>query len=142
MNDTEELLKECNAGCKTAVNSMEEALSHAQSAELRLTLERYRDRHAALGDDCHRLLSEAGEDGRDPHPIARAMTWFGTEVKLMFNGDDAHVAGLMADGCSMGIKTTGRYKNRYPAASGEARGVADGIIGAEEELLHELLPFF
>ncbi|MBP5210093.1 MAG: hypothetical protein J6125_04440, partial [Clostridia bacterium] len=69
-NDTLSLLRECNAGCKSATNSMEQIGSFVKDEGLRSLLDEYNRRHAELGDKCHTLLNEAGHEEKDPRPIA------------------------------------------------------------------------
>ena len=140
--DTKNLLRECNAGCKIAVNSLETALLYAKDPEIRAVLERCRERHETLGEECGRMLHAEGDSGAEPHPMARVMSKLGTRMRLSVQNSNARISSLMADGCAMGIRSVGKYKNRYAAASPESRALADSIISAEEETLRDMVPFF
>ena len=55
--DTVKLLRECNAGIKMGVSSLDEVLPKVQSASLRSSLEKCRQAHGKLGDETHALLA-------------------------------------------------------------------------------------
>ncbi len=140
-SDTENLLKECNAGCKTAVDSLRLALTHTKSRELREILQKYYDRHAEIGGRTRQILNNAGCSGREPHAMARAMTRMSSGIGLSLSGGDGKVAALMYKGCAMGIRSVAKYRNEYEQADEESRGIAEEIIAVETEMERELLPF-
>ena len=139
--DTVFLLKECNAGCKSATNSMEQVLPMTTDEELYHMIKKYNKLHVELGDLCHEMLNRAGEDERDPHPVAKAASYLSTEVKLAFRSDTQKIATMMYDGCHMGIKSLRKYLNQYTAASDDAKHLTRRIIGVEEEFRDELAEY-
>ena len=143
MNDnTVKLLKECNAGCKSATNSMEQVLPFVKDDHpLHDILMRYNDEHIAIGDECHALLNKVHEDEKDPHPAAKVFSWISTEMKLMMDDQPEHVAELLSDGCHMGIKTVCKYKGDFPTASEAAKSLADGLVAVEDEMARSLRPY-
>lgn len=141
MNDTAALLKECNAGCKTAVNRMEQLQQYVKDPGLNQLLDRYRDRHTQLGEACHTLLSDIGMSEKDPQPIPAAMAKMGVAMKMAISPDTPHIADLLEDGCTMGIKSLARYRNQYAEASGQAKRITGELIDLECEMARELLAF-
>lgn len=140
-DDTIKLLKECNAGCKYATNSMEQVLPYIRDTDLRDLITKYNDRHIRIGDSCHSMLNSVNEDEKDPSSMARAMSWFSTEIKLMINDDKSKIADLMIDGCSMGIKSLSKYLNQYKGADSESVHLTQKLIKTEEDFMHELLVY-
>ncbi len=136
--DTVSLLKECNAGCKSATNSMEQVLPMIKNSELCQMVDKYNKMHVDFGDECHKLLNAVHEDERDPHPVAKAASWLSTEVKLAFRSDTPSIAVLLYDGCNMGIRSLLQYLHQYKDASEECKHLARRIIGAEEDFRDEL----
>ena len=57
-NDTVYLLKECDAGSKMAVASIDDMLDKVQSDDLKKLLTESREHHEKLGNDLHSLLIE------------------------------------------------------------------------------------
>ena len=58
--DTVELLRECDAGTKTAVNSFKEVLDNVQSQELMSLLQESLSEHQSIGDELHAILDKEG----------------------------------------------------------------------------------
>ena len=115
--DTIKLLRECDAGIKMGVSSIDEVLGNIKSDKLRRALKACRDEHVQLQDEIQVLLDEYHDDGKEPNPIAKGMSWIKTNVKMGMDESDHTVADLMTDGCNMGVKSLSRYLNQYAAAS-------------------------
>lgn len=136
--DTIELLKECNAGIKMGVNSIDEVLDKVSDEKLRNILIESKEEHQALGSETHKLLNELHDEGKEPNLMASGMSWLKTNVMLAMEKTDKTVADLITDGCDMGIKSLNRYINQYAAASAEAKKIAKCLIDIEERLSDEI----
>ena len=137
-NDTVNLLKECNAGIKMGVNSIDSVLPYVKSKEMKRALNACKDEHAKLGDKTHGMLNEAGKGAKDPHAFARLMSDITTRSKIIFDRSDQSIANIMTDGCNMGVKSLRRYMNRYENASDEAKEVTRELIQSEIDLINSL----
>ena len=138
MNHTTQLLKECDSGTKTAVSSIKEVLDNTSKGELLSLLTDSLRQHEEIGDEIHRLLSQAGESGKEPNPMAKAMSWLKINIKMMEKPEDKNIAHLMFDGCSMGVKQLSEYLNKYAEADDEAKRLAKRLINLEEKLAKDL----
>jgi len=138
MEDTEKLLKECDAGTKTAVNSIREVLDNVKSEELLSLLTDSLSEHEEIGNEISESLREMGGHGKDPNPMARVMSWMKINFKMLEKGDDKTVAALMLDGCNMGVKQLSAYINEYKNADDKSMRLAKRLINAEERLAKEL----
>ena len=136
--DTIHLLKECDAGTKMAVSSIDEVLDKPQSVKLKNILTESREHHEKLGKEIHQLLSEQGSEEKDPNPIAKGMTWLKTNVMTNMKNGDSTIADLLTDGCNMGIKSLQRYLNQYPAADHIAKDLCERLVSIEEQLCRDL----
>ena len=58
--------------------------------------------------------------------------------QLMEKPTDKTVAGLMTDGCNMGVKQLSVYLNKYPTADKSAKNIAEKLIREENSLLEKL----
>lgn len=132
--DTVNLLKECDSGTKTAVNSIKEVLDDVKSQKLRELLNDSLSEHESIGNEIHNYLDSCGESGKEPNPMARVMSWMKINFKLMENKSDETVANLMFDGCSMGVKQLSEYLNSYTLAEDSAKRLAKRLINEEENL--------
>lgn len=137
-NDTINLLKECDAGAKMAVVSIDEILEKTKDAKLKKILEGSKAEHRTLGDEIHTLLSQHGSEYKEPSPMAKGMSWLKTNMKMSLDESDATVADLITDGCDMGIKTLNKYLKQYAKASNTAKGLCKKLISIEEKLCKEL----
>lgn len=132
--DTIKLLRECDAGVKMGVASIDDVIGHTESDSLRTTLTRCRTEHQKLGTELQQLLGKYGDEGKNPNPIAKGMSWVKTNMKLSMEDSDSTVADLMVDGCNMGVKSLTRYLNQYQAADEKSKDLAKRLIRVEEQL--------
>lgn len=133
-NDTEKLLRECDAGTKMAVSSIDEVLGAVRNTQLRTLLDDSRIAHTQLGNEIHSLLGQSGTDTKNPNPISKGMSWLKTNVRLGMDTSDATVADLMTDGCNMGVKSLYKYLNEYEGADGASKGICNRLATIEEQL--------
>ena len=138
MNDTIELLKECDAGTNMAVVSIDEILEKTKDAKLKKILEQSKEEQRTLGNEIHTLLVQHGSDYKEPSPIAKGMSWLKSNVKMGLDDSDATVADLITDGCDMGIKTLNKYLNQYTQADNTSKGLCKKLISIEEKLCKDL----
>ena len=132
--DTIKLLRECDAGVKMGVASIEDVLDHTRDKGLHGALLDCKQQHEKLGDEIRRLLDRYHDDGKNPNPIAKGMSWMKTNMKLGMENSDATIADLMTDGCNMGVKSLSRYLNEYKAAEEYAKDIAKKLIHLEADL--------
>ncbi len=135
------LLKECNSGCKNATDSMEQIIPYIKDNCLKKLVEDYDKKHIELGDECHNMLNAAGEDEKDPSKVTKAMAWFGTEIKLAVDDSNSRIAEMLVDGCNMGIKSLSKYYNKYKQAETKVRDMVFELINIEQDFMNELLAF-
>ena len=136
--DTIKLLRECDAGVKMGVKSIEDVLDYVHDGKLKQRLEGSRREHAALGGWIEAELNRFRDTGKDPNPIAEKMSWIKTNAELMMNGTDQTVASLMTDGCNMGVKSLNRYLNEYKAADEQSKDIAKRLIHLEKQLTGDM----
>ena len=133
-NDTVELLKECNAGVKMGVGSIEDVLDKVENNEFKNILESSMNEHKRLGDETKQLLNRYNDSGEDPNIMAQSMSWMKTNFKLAVSPSDETISDLITDGCNMGVKSLNKYLNEYSAASEEAKDITKKLINMEESL--------
>ena len=139
--DTIKLLRECDAGVKMGVESINEVLDNVESELFRRRLRDCRTEHEQLARDIQTQLTRFNDDGKDPSPIARGMSWMKTNMELGMEDSDNTVAELMTDGCNMGVKSLNRYLNQYKAADEYSKDIAKRLINMEEKLAVDIRQF-
>ena len=139
--DTIRLLRECDAGIKMGISSIDDVLEHARNKELYDKLKTCRDDHETLQREIQTLLGDYQDEGKNPNPIAKGMSWMKTNVKLGMEATDNTIADLMTDGCNMGVKSLGKYLNQYQAADEKSKTITKKLIRLEETLAEDLQKF-
>jgi len=139
--DTVELLKECDAGCKMAIDSMEQISKYVSDDKLKTIIQKYNGAHIKMEEDIHRMLNNIGEDDKEPNPIAKASSWIQSEVKMMMNCDAKQAAHLLTDGCNMGVKSLCEYKNAYKAADEKSIRLCEKLCDLEMKMTYDLQSF-
>lgn len=139
--DTIKLLRECDAGVKMGVDSIDEVLDKVESKNLKNYLETCRNAHEKLDDEIQELLICYDDDGKDPSAVSKGMSWMKTNAKLILDTSDATIADLMTDGCNMGVKSLSRYLNQYKAADEQSKDIAKRLVSLEERLAVDIRPY-
>ena len=134
-SDTIKLLRECDAGIKMGIASIDDVLPHVESEEFQRELSGCRQEHEKLQDEIRQLLQKYHDDGKNPNPIAKGMSWMKTSMKLGMEESDATIAELMTDGCNMGVKSLSRYLNQYKAADEVSKDITKRLIKQEDQLI-------
>ena len=136
--DTVKLLKECNSGIKMGISAIEEVLPSIKDDRFREILDKSLQKHKTLGEDTAKVLDSVGDDGKEPHTIAKGMAWLKTNVMMAVEDTDKTAADLLTDGCHMGIKSINRYLNQYKDADEKTKGIVKEIIRIEENLAQDI----
>lgn len=132
--DTIKLLRECDAGVKMGVASIDDVIDHVRSEDMRHSLNKCRDEHEDLKEQIQELLNKYQDEGKSPNAFAKGMSWMKTNVKLAMHEKDSTIADLITDGCNMGVKSLSRYLNQYAAAEERAKDITKKLISQEEDL--------
>lgn len=136
--DTIKLLRECDSGAKTAVNSIGEMTNKIKSPELLALITKSLLTHQELLKEIGEYIIEIGGDTKEPPLMAKAMSWMKTNIKFLEHNEDSTIAELMLDGCNMGIKQLCSYVNEYKNADEKSVRLAKKLIKEEEHLIEEL----
>ena len=132
--DTIKLLRECDAGVKMGISSIDDVMDHVKKENFRKKLKKCRDDHEDLQGKILQELEKYQDDGKNPNPIVKGMSWMKTNMKLTMEESDATIADLMTDGCNMGVKSLNRYLNQYKAADEVSKDITKRLIQLEEKL--------
>ena len=135
--DTVKLLRECDSGIKMGVAAIDEVLDYVRDEELRGLL----TEHDRLKSEIQVLLDKYHDEGKEPNPMAKSMSWIKTNVKLVMNESDETIADLITDGCNMGVKSLNKYLNKYKAADEQTKDITKKLIKLEEKLSVDIRKF-
>ena len=139
--DTIKLLRECDAGVKMGVASLDDVLDQANSDTLKQYLKKCKQDHETLEHEIRGLLNRYHDDGKEPNPIAKGMSWLKTNMKLGMYQSDQTIADLITGGCNMGVKSLNQYLNQYQAADEVSKDITKRLIHLEERLAVDIRKF-
>lgn len=139
--DTIKLLRECDAGVKMGVSSIQDVWNHVKSDKLKKHLNACKDEHEKLKIEIQEQLDKFYDSGKNPNPMAKSMSWLKTTMRLGLSDTDSTVADLMTDGCNMGVKSLNRYLNQYKAADEVSKDITKRLINLEEKLAVDIRGF-
>ncbi len=133
-NDNIKLLRECDAGVEMGISSIKEVLPYVKAENFKELLVNCMEEHQKLECEIRTLLRNYSDEGKDPNPVAKSMSWMKTNMKLVIDDSDSTIADLMTDGCNMGVKSLNRYLNQYEAANEITKDITKRLINLEERL--------
>ena len=136
--DTIRLLRECDAGTKMGIASIDDVLDHVEDRKLYKRLADCKAEHEQLQCRIQELLGKYQDEGKNPNPIAKGMSWMKTNMKLGMEATDGTIADLMTDGCNMGVKSLNRYLNQYKAADEQSKDITKKLIKLEDQLAFDM----
>lgn len=136
--DTIRLLRECDAGAKMGVTSINDSLDHAKDPGLRAILEVSRADHDRLSGELRKLLDRYCDEGKDPPAMAELMSRLKAGFRLAGKEPDKAVADFVIDGCNMGVKSLSKYLDEYAAADEKSKDICKRLISLEDRLSHDL----
>ena len=139
--DTIRLLRECDAGIKMGVASIDDVLDRVENETLKKRLSTCKKRHQELGEELEGLLNKYNDEGKDPNPMAKSMSWIKTNAMMLMDNSDKTIADLMTDGCNMGVKSLNKYLNEYEAADEVSKDITKRLINLEEQLTIDMRDF-
>lgn len=140
-SDTIKLLRECDAGIKMGVKSIDDVLDRVYSKDFKSILDRCKDEHEKLDRELQEMLDSYGDEGKNPNIMAEGMSKMKTGIMLTLKDTDETIADLMTDGCNMGVKSLSKYLNKYAAADEKSKDICKRLIRIEENLASDIRLF-
>ena len=131
--DTIRLLRECDAGIKMGITSIDDVVDYVCSDRLKSSLLNSKKEHQKLQREIEKLLNDYQDEGKDPSIITTTMSWMKTKMKLIMKESDDTIADLMTEGCNMGIKSLNKYLNKYEAADEKSKDITKKLKRIEEK---------
>ena len=137
--DTIKLLRECDAGIKMGISSIDDVFDNVKDQTFKKQLKESKTAHEKLGTEIRGILAGYSDTGKDPNPMAKGMSKMKTGFMMNMKDDtDETAADLITDGCNMGIKSLYKYMNQYPEANSKVKDLCKRLISIEDQLRKEL----
>ena len=139
-HDSVLLLQDCIAGCKMALESMDDIREHTDDKQLRELIDKYYDEHTRLSVDCRDMLDKAGADIKELGVFAKMAAKLQTAMKMAVDDDQSQAAKLLTEGCNKGIETISGSLNEYRDADSKSVAIAERLRTLEEKMVGDLQP--
>ena len=139
--DTIKLLRECDAGIKMGVSAINDVVDYVNDDTFKRYLVKCKNEHEMLKEEIQNILDQYHDEGKNPNPMAKSMSWMKTCVKLVMKESDETIADLMTDGCNMGVKSLHKYLNQYKDANEKTKDITKRLINLEEKLAIDIRRF-
>lgn len=139
--DTIKLMRECDAGVKMGIASIDDVLDYVCNNTFKHYLNECKKEHVKLMVEIQSLLDESHDDGKEPNPMAKGMSWLKINAKMIMNESDHTVADLITEGCNMGVKSLNKYLNQYKTADEKSKDIVKRLIHLEERLAEDIRQF-
>lgn len=139
--DTIRLLRECDAGVRMGIASLDDVRKRVREDDLDARLAASRREHEQLGEKIRAALRRFGDEGKAPAAVARGMAWLKASAELAAEPSRETAADLITDGCNMGVKSLSRYLNQYAAADEDSKAIARQLIALEDVLAKQMRDF-
>ncbi|MGN1041371.1 MAG: hypothetical protein ACI4PJ_01355 [Acutalibacteraceae bacterium] len=136
--DTIDLLRECSAGVKMGIATIEYLLPHVHDEKFQDALRSSKTTHEELYGEISNYLQKYEVPKKEPPIMAKSMAWIKTNMQIRMNDSDKTIANLITDGCNTGIKSLTSYLNKYKNAKEEIREISRKLINSEEKLVERL----
>ena len=136
--DTIKLLRECDAGVKMGISSIEDVLDEIHDLRFKEILTTCKEKHEEIDTKLQTILDKYHDEGKEPSMMAKSMSWMETNMKLMMDDSDRKIADIMTDGSNMGVKSLSKYLNQYKAADEESKTITKKLIDLEEKLVQDI----
>ena len=127
---TYEILKECNSGCRMALNSIEQLAVYLKSQELQDLFCKYKEDYEKMEKESIRFSEGKLQEEKLSEKAAETFAWISAEVKMMLNDDSSKIAEMMIDGAEK--------LNRYPEAEKESISLAKKFEKTCEKLIQDM----
>ena len=84
-DDSIKLLRECDAGIKMAISSIDEILENVSDEKMKKILRDSKAEHRKLEQEAEEYLNQYQEPEKEPAAMAKAMSWFKTNMKMVMD---------------------------------------------------------
>lgn len=123
------------------VSAINDVVDYVNDDTFKRYLVKCKNEHEMLKEEIQNLLDQYHDEGRNPNPMAKSMSWMKTCVKLVMKESDETIADLMTDGCNMGVKSLHKYLNQYKDANEKTKDITKRLINLEEKLAIDIRRF-
>lgn len=137
-NNEINVLDELSKGACMGMDAIKFVLDKVEDKEFYNLLERQYDGYKKIKNKIDELYPEYSED--EPHEtnaMNKVMTWYGIEMKTMFDNSNSKIAELLLQGTNMGI-IEGRKLLNHKGTDKEVEKLVSEYVKNQEEAVEQL----
>lgn len=132
MNENQALLKDISNAAATGMDAISSILPEVKNSRMQNT----------LLNQLHRYREFAGRSGvKQKKSLMNTAAKINIKVQTKMNHSPSRIASMMMQGSEMGIIKLQKSLNHHPAASKNARALADEMIRFEQKTIDAYKPF-
>lgn len=139
--DSINLLKQCDAGSKTAISTIEKLMTNVKNHEFRKILSDSKSCHKQLNWEICQLLNQYDNSTHEPELMATGISWLQMIPKFSHSNCDSITADILTDSCNAGIKSLRKFRNEYSAANQNTQNLCKRLIVVQSELCENISQF-
>ena len=132
------VLDELNKGACMGMDAIRFVLDKVEDDEFRELLERQYSGYRRISDKICELYPEYSD--KEPHEtnaMNKVMTWYGIEMKTMFDKSNSKIAELLMQGTNMGI-IEGRKLLNHKGTDEQVEKLVSDYVKNQEEAVEQL----
>ena len=133
-----DVLDELNKGACMGMDAIKFVLDKVEDEEFHKLLERQYDGYKRISEKICELYPEYSRD--EPHETTamnKVMTWYGIEMKTMFDKSNSKIAELLLQGTNMGI-IEGRRLLNHKGTDEQVEKLVSDYVKNQEEAVEQL----
>ena len=133
-----DVLDELNKGACMGMDAINFVIDKVEDDEFKNLLERQYDGYRRISDKICELYPEYSKD--EPHETSamnKVMTWYGIEMKTIFDKSNSKIAELLMQGTNMGI-IEGRRLLNHKGTDKEVEKLVSDYVKNQEKAVEEL----
>lgn len=136
MEENINALDEVNKGASIGMDAISFTMDKAEDAEFMKVLKGEYDKYKAISERINKIYRKYN-DTDTPHevsPMAKAMTWWGIEMKTFNDKSNSKIAELLVKGTNMGIIEGRRILNNKEIDNDVSKIISEFVAMQEKSL--------
>ena len=138
-NQNLNILDEVNKGATMGMDAISYVSEKAKDGDFKTVLDveynKYKDISCRVNDIYEHY---SNKDPHDTGAIAKAMTWYGIQMKTMMDDTTSKLSELLMQGTNMGIIEGRRLINQNPCAADDVKGILHDFVTMQEDSIETL----
>ena len=133
MSETVKLLQCVYENAAMGKDAVKHLLAAAEDREMEQLLIRHLDGYSAVSAEARRAIEQRGRQAEKIGPAAKLSSRMTIGLRLLRDRSASHMAQMLAQGCTMGMKQLSGQMKALPAAAPGAKRLGRRLLAMERE---------